>query len=45
MRERTDAGMLSSFLKALLENFLSTLEQQGQAVMLQTKQCANLHEG
>lgn len=37
--------MLSSFPEAPLENFLSMSEQQGQAVTLQTMQCANPHDG
>lgn len=40
-----NAGMLSSFPEAPLENFLSTLEEQGAAMMLRSKQCANFHEG
>lgn len=40
-----NAGMPLSFPKALLENFLSVVEKQRQAAMLQTKQCANFQEG
>lgn len=40
-----NAEMLSSFPKTPHENFLSMLEQQGQAVMFQTMQCANFLEG